>query len=286
MKLLTLLIGCALPLASFASSDSIYGEDDRHDVYEYHDKKIAALAGSTVALFSKKNLKERLFGEGFKIKSSSLKSEMGVCKEERFSEQPATAFCSGFLVAPNKIMTAGHCITNESECKDVRLAFDYKMLDANTPNLKLDPSQVYSCKRIIKRTFNKTGADFTLIEIERPVTGRTPLKLAKAEAIKAGTEVFTIGHPSGLPAKITDSGYVRMVRGHEGYFVTNLDSFGGNSGSAVFNAKTLEVEGILVRGRKDYQAWNLSCYRSSEYDESVGSESVTLISRAIEGTGL
>ena len=34
--------------------------------------------------------------------------------------------------------------------------------------------------------------------------------------------------------------------------VTNLDSFGGNSGAAVFNASTLEVEGILVRGDRDY----------------------------------
>jgi len=34
--------------------------------------------------------------------------------------------------------------------------------------------------------------------------------------------------------------------------VANLDTFGGNSGSAVFNAETGEVEGILVRGENDY----------------------------------
>ena len=36
------------------------------------------------------------------------------------------------------------------------------------------------------------------------------------------------------------------------YFSSNLDTFGGNSGSAVFNADTGEVEGILVRGEADY----------------------------------
>ena len=35
-------------------------------------------------------------------------------------------------------------------------------------------------------------------------------------------------------------------------FMTNLDTFGGNSGSPVYNAKTHKVEGILVRGERDY----------------------------------
>jgi hypothetical protein len=37
-----------------------------------------------------------------------------------------------------------------------------------------------------------------------------------------------------------------------GFFVANLDTYGGNSGSAVFNAATGLVEGILVRGEQDY----------------------------------
>ena len=37
-----------------------------------------------------------------------------------------------------------------------------------------------------------------------------------------------------------------------GYFVANLDTYGGNSGSAVFNTDTGLVEGILVRGENDF----------------------------------
>ncbi|NKC16754.1 MAG: hypothetical protein GKR94_32545 [Gammaproteobacteria bacterium] len=45
----------------------------------------------------------------------------------------------------------------------------------------------------------------------------------------------------------------RLVRNtHEDYFVANLDPFGGNSGSPVFNADTLTVERILVRGEQDF----------------------------------
>ena len=39
---------------------------------------------------------------------------------------------------------------------------------------------------------------------------------------------------------------------HGKYFSANLDTYGGNSGSAVFNANTGVVEGILVRGATDY----------------------------------
>jgi hypothetical protein len=36
------------------------------------------------------------------------------------------------------------------------------------------------------------------------------------------------------------------------FFVANLDTYGGNSGSPVFNSVTHEVEGILVRGEADF----------------------------------
>jgi V8-like Glu-specific endopeptidase len=60
-----------------------------------------------------------------------------------------------------------------------------------------------------------------------------------------------IGHPTGLPTKVSAGANVRSV--NDVYFVANLDTFGGNSGSAVFNAETGEIEGILVRGERDYR---------------------------------
>jgi hypothetical protein len=36
------------------------------------------------------------------------------------------------------------------------------------------------------------------------------------------------------------------------FFVTNLDTFGSNSGSPVVNMDSYQVEGILVRGTTDY----------------------------------
>ena len=59
-----------------------------------------------------------------------------------------------------------------------------------------------------------------------------------------------MGHPSGLPMKIAGGSKVHALEKH--YFVANLDTFTGNSGSPVLNEKTGLVEGILVRGGKDY----------------------------------
>ena len=60
-----------------------------------------------------------------------------------------------------------------------------------------------------------------------------------------------IGSPSGLPLKVTIGGAVRKSL-HPNFFVGSLDTYQGNSGSAVFNAETGVIEGILVRGENDF----------------------------------
>jgi hypothetical protein len=66
-----------------------------------------------------------------------------------------------------------------------------------------------------------------------------------------GTAVHIIGHPSGIPAKYAPGATVRDNTPTT-FFRANLDAFGGNSGSPVFDSATHEVEGLLVRGATDY----------------------------------
>ena len=82
-----------------------------------------------------------------------------------------------------------------------------------------------------------------------PLTGKA-LKIAKAEP-RVGTPLVMIGHPSGLPQKISDKAKVLAIRPNG--FTTDLDAFQGNSGSAVFNASNGELLGILVNGNEDYR---------------------------------
>jgi len=45
------------------------------------------------------------------------------------------------------------------------------------------------------------------------------------------------------------------------WFTADLDTYGGNSGSPVFNARTHEVDGILVRGEMDFE-FHSGCQKS------------------------
>jgi len=87
-----------------------------------------------------------------------------------------------------------------------------------------------------------------------------------------------IGHPVGLPVKVAGDAKVRDASPR--YFVmTDLDTFGGNSGSAVFNAKTKLIEGILVRGGTDFVRSPAGCTVSCQVGQNEGKgEAVTKIS--------
>jgi hypothetical protein len=88
--------------------------------------------------------------------------------------------------------------------------------------------------------------DFALVQLTRPVKGRTPLKLSAAP-ISSSTTLSMIGHPFGLPAKLSRKARTLINNPLRGSFLTSLDAFDGNSGSPVFNANN-EVVGILIGG--------------------------------------
>ena len=52
--------------------------------------------------------------------------------------------------------------------------------------------------------------------------------------------------------KIASDAFVMNNQTNDPFFVTNLDTFGSNSGSPVINTTSYQVEGILVRGEVDY----------------------------------
>jgi hypothetical protein len=130
---------------------------------------------------------------------------------------------------------------------------------------------VYNCEKIVTRSRRDTFfkfADFAIIQLDRPVNDRTPLKVRLHGRVKKGTELVLLGHPSGLPLKYDANGRVthhwnkfekenlksrvKTFFQRANYFTANVDSFAGNSGSPLINKKTGEVEGILILGADDY----------------------------------
>jgi hypothetical protein len=255
-------------LSSGAQARVIYGEDNRQEVFQASEKN-QILARSTpvmvpnTAIISKEDstidLLQRSFGEWASSSSKLLhkaagrNAQMGLCADERFAEQPNPGVCSGFLIAPDLIVTAGHCTEMDRACENFSWVFDFKVdQETVTAGVNVKSENIYRCKRIVTKSLNMSlMTDYALIQLDRPVTDRGPLQVRLEGSIADRTEITVIGNPSGLPLKVSDKANVRNNT-NSIFFSANLDTFQGNSGSAVFNSETGVVEGLLVRGEDDF----------------------------------
>ncbi len=285
-----------LPSFARAEDKSIYGDDNRLDYFEA-PADMKELAKSVVSFW--KNEHVRIDGDRARVATANFGDAVGLCPSERFREQPVGAFCSGSLVGEDLVMTAGHCITDEASCAGAKLVFGYAVTErGKAANTTVPASDVYSCKKIVKRDLDKpptgtvgiigaivgnvldtTGPDYALIQLDRKVTGRRPLPINRGSKIKEGAGVFVIGHPVGLPLKVAGDAKVRSSKFMRAHFTTDLDTFGGNSGSPVFNVRTKLIEGILVRGGTDFVKSPEGCTISYSVGQNDGKgEAVTHVS--------
>ena len=266
----------AAPANAQVHGKVIYGSDDRIDLYQTDSRKLLSLADSTVALFQGGDVT----ADG-SLTTQNYGERNGLCKEEPFFEQPMGAFCSGSLVAPDIIMTAGHCVPSAEACAGIKFVFGFSVKEKDKFPSKVASGEVYGCKELIGREQVGDGADWALVRLDHAVTGHKPLKLNRSGKIAVGAPVLVIGHPAGLPTKIAGGANVRDAS-KEGFFVANLDTYGGNSGSAVFNGETGLVEGILVRGEQDY-VYNGSCRVSNKCaNDACRGEDVTKIANVAD----
>lgn len=228
----------------------VYGSDNRKEVYQLSavQKKLAA---STVALV---NGDPSLAGKPITLPlKPDLQTEEKLCDGQRFAKQPVPAFCSGALIAPDVILTAGHCVRVAGSREGVPLnkmlfVFDFDMQSPTVVSIGLPGRNVYAAKSLIKRVETNT-VDYALIRLDRKVVGRTPLKVAPRESLFVGKSLFVIGHPSGLPTKLANHAAISKLGTTT--FVSNLDTFAGSSGSPVFSVLN-NIVGVLDAGQKDY----------------------------------
>jgi len=275
------------PVAHCAAPDriaAIYGEDNRAEV-SAANKTIRLLADSSIALILSNNLVFDERSGDYRLETENLETKFKLVPGHRFAKQPAAAYCSGAYVGLSKdgrplVFTAGHCVQENGAmfaCGRDKVVFGYAAAGNGKMPSVIPAKEVFNCRVLAHR--RDSVADYALMELDRR-PAHNPLAINRDGAIKKNASVFVIGHPSGLPAKVAGDAVVRQADIEDTrFFSTNLDAFGGNSGSPVFNEKTLLIEGILVSGRKDYDP-NPEIQRRSAlwYDQSAGDERVTKIS--------
>lgn len=249
---LSLILCCSYNSHAGLIEKVIYGVDNRVDIYQSTNPLYKTLASSTAAMISDSHLVDQ--NDHVLIEGQTLEEGEGVCSDALFAKQIAVANCSGFLVGSQYLLTAGHCIVTIKDCDHYLWVFDYANTTEEKKSYTVPKTEIYKCVEITERALDdKTDNDFALVKLDRPVANRTPLKFRTKGKISNRAQLVVIGHPSGLPTKIADGATMRS-NSNKYYFMSNLDTFGGNSGSAVFDATTGLVEGILVRGERDYEA--------------------------------
>jgi hypothetical protein len=257
----------------------IYGMDNRKDYYELDENQKKECEGVASLFFNDDVMKSG--NDQSKLRTGIFGTAYGLCNDELFRNQPIGAFCSGFLVADDLVATAGHCVEKDN-VKDISFVFGFRMNDKDNAQTTINNDDIYRGKEIVKREQIDDGADYCLVRLDRPVQNRKKFNIRKSEKIGDSQGVYVIGHPCGLPIKYADGAWVRN-NDNKAYFVANCDTYGGNSGSPVLNKDTREVEGILVRGEKDFDDVG-SCKRSNICpDTGCRGEDIT---RATEFAGL
>ena len=238
----------------------IYGKDHRQEYHKapfYWQEKSLAIA----AQIHRHHLLRQGNSYNF-VHIPKWDTPVPYCQDERFYGQPRVARCTGFLMTSDKILTAGHCLPS---CPHFVWVFDYNT-EVNT--FTVPQNNVYSCTRSeVFHPSSQFPEGFGVVHLDRPVLHRQPLAWRTSGTIKDHEQIALMGHPLGLPLKIdlgpNNQGNPLKKNTHPLYFIANLDSFTGNSGSPIFNVQSGLVEGIAIGGEEDFVYNNeKNCYQS------------------------
>lgn len=235
-----------------ARKGDIYGADQRREASSVERDSLRDVVRRTAALVDASRVRRTNTGTTT-LQSETYRETNDLCREERFADQPVPAFCTAFLIAPDRVATAGHCVASEQACASTRIAFgfEHSTTVSEEGEVTLPTRDVYGCETIVDRRRQPASVDYAVLQLDREVVDRHPLAVRTHAPPPPGRPLAIVGHPMGLPMKVGLGGEVRASSTPE-LVQYALDTYGGHSGSPVVDPATGIVQALHTRGTRDF----------------------------------
>jgi V8-like Glu-specific endopeptidase len=196
---------------------------------------------------------------------------------------------TGFLIGPQTLMSASHLPTSTTDLRNFAVIFNWRWIEDGTQptdspdrNCKLayDPhaipaSNVYFPTSSSYNTLDGNAnnpADYTILQLDRAVTGVTPLPVRRSGDPLLGDPLLVAGYPDNLPLKLAGGGTVQRI-GPNVIAIGDAWTGAGNSGSPVFNLRAQLVESVIARGTSG-KIWNYDsaglCWHTTDMTDFLG----------------
>ena len=258
-------------------SRGVFGKDGRLEVKDaegYED-----FVRATAVMISKQNIyNEEFYSWSLRDKLVRRFGTTKFADDVRFLDQPAIGSCTGFLIAPDILVTAGHCINSMEEANQFVWVFDYTSESdfGTNKKLQIDKENIFEVESIITSEYieNTADDDYAILRLKRK-SDRVPYRFRTSGKVLEGGAINTIGCPTGLPLKFATNAVV-VDNSPNKWFKSDIDSFPGNSGGPVFDQNGF-IEGILVRGAVKYSSsgytgdyiydYSCNCVKTVQWDK-------------------
>lgn len=159
--------------------------------------------------------------------------------------------CTATHVGNGYVVTAGHCVADpkltKDACSALEVEWDVRKSRREFPKIQTAKTLVGQCQEIISWDYtvgSPTTIDHAIFRVDQFPEAKVDID--SKPVLKKGNLMHQFSHPGGVPLVWTDKCQITGLPFQ--YFQHDCWGASGSSGSALIDAKTLKLVGVLSMG--------------------------------------